>query len=80
VISKVRGPDEGRTAIERIRDPGVLKNYYLYYAVLGELHLALSHLNEAKENFRQALGLTGIPAEENFLRQRLHELMGKSQR
>lgn len=74
VISKVRGPDAGLAAIDEIQNRNALKNYYLCYAVLGELHLASGHHQQAGENFSHALRLTSIPAEEHFLRRRLDSL------
>ena len=80
VLFKVRGPEAGLTAIRQINDRDAMKNYYLYYAVLGELSLASNQSEEARGNFEQALRLTSIPAEENFLRARLRALPAQSRK
>jgi RNA polymerase sigma-70 factor (ECF subfamily) len=73
-LSKVHGPKTGLTALDEIKDRESLKNYYLFYAVLGEFHLASNHSREAEDNFHHALSLTNIPAEQNFLRKRLRSI------
>jgi RNA polymerase sigma factor (sigma-70 family) len=70
-IGKVRGPQAGLKAIEEIRDSKVLKKYYLFHAVRGELLLELKQYPEAEKNFRDALGLTSVPAEKQFLEKKL---------
>lgn len=74
VLFKVHGPEAGLIAIRQINTLDAMKNYYLYYAVLGELCLASKRSKEARESFECALRLTSIPAEENFLRARLRTL------
>ncbi len=70
-IWKVRGPAAASAAIEAIAPRERLQNYYLLYAVLGELERAVGKETKARENFEHALRLTSIPAEQNFLRRRL---------
>ncbi len=72
-LSRINGAAAGLTAIENIAHRDSLKNYYLFYAVVGELHFELQHKEIAKENFAEALRLTSIPAEQNFLRRRLRK-------
>jgi predicted RNA polymerase sigma factor len=72
-LSKVHGPQAALHAIEEI-NASSLKNYYLFHAVLGEFQLASNQSREARDSFRQALDLTNIPAEQNFLRKRLRSI------
>ncbi len=78
-LSKVHGTETGLRAIEEIENDELLKRYYLFYAVRGELHLAVNSLEEAEENFRHALKLTRIPAEQRFLNTKLEELLQRKQ-
>lgn len=73
-VSKVHSAKEGLAAIAQIPQRESLENYHLFYAVLGELHLASQEQARAKEDFERAIRLTSIPAEQNFLRRRLREL------
>lgn len=70
-IAKVRGPDAGLTALDKIRGRKSLSGYYLLYAVLGEFYFELKEYREAERNYRSALQLTGMSAEQNFLRKKL---------
>jgi RNA polymerase sigma-70 factor (ECF subfamily) len=67
----VRGPKTALDSIREIKGVETLKNYYLLYAVLGEFQLELRRDSEAEGNFRQALRLTSVPAEKNFLNKKL---------
>jgi predicted RNA polymerase sigma factor len=73
-IGNVRGPQAALDSIRDIKGVETLKNYYLLYAVLGEFHLASNDAREAEKNFRQALSLTSIPAEQKFLEKKLIEV------
>jgi len=70
-IAKVRGPEAGLTALVEIRGRKSISGYYLLYAVLGEFHLELKEYREAEQNYRSALQLTVMPAEQSFLRKKL---------
>jgi RNA polymerase sigma factor (sigma-70 family) len=74
-ISKVHGAEAGMRALEQIEAQTVLKSYYLFYAVRGELHLAVDNLEEAEKNFAQALRLTKIPVEQRFLKTKLKTVL-----
>jgi RNA polymerase sigma-70 factor (ECF subfamily) len=77
-VWKVQGADAALAAIEKIPRVENVRNYYLLYAVRGELHLAAGDRDKARENFEQALRLTNTPAEQTFLMRRLHPLKGRS--
>ena len=76
-LGKVRGANAALNAIAEIESVKSLKNYYLFYAVLGEFHLSANHRSEAEKNFRRALSLTSIPAEHRFLARRLRSASGR---
>jgi RNA polymerase sigma factor (sigma-70 family) len=78
-LGKVRGPKSALDSIRDIKSVETLKNYYLLYAVLGEFHLASKNAREAKKNFRHAISLTSIPAEQHFLRRKLAALSQRPQ-
>lgn len=73
-LSKVRGAEAGLAAIAGLGQSADLKNYYLLYAVRAELQRVAAQQDAARENLEQALRLTSIPAEQNFLARRLREL------
>jgi RNA polymerase sigma factor (sigma-70 family) len=73
-IGKVRGAKTALDSIRAIKGAETLKNYYLFYAVLGEFYLASENAAEADKNLRHALSLTSIPAEQHFLRRKLAAL------
>lgn len=73
-LGKVKGADAGLAALEHITDDKMLNNYYLFHAVRGELYLETGRTADAAADFRRALGLTSIPAEQAFLRGKLQEI------
>ena len=73
-LGKVAGPRTALDAIESMKGRETLKNYYLFYAVLGEFHLASKNAQEAEKNLRHALKLTSIRAEQHFLIRKLAAL------
>jgi predicted RNA polymerase sigma factor len=70
-VANVRGPASGLEAVAAIPGAGKLKDYYLYYAVLGELESRLQHREAAAGHFRQALELAKLKSERAFLENKL---------
>jgi len=70
-VANVRGPAAGLKAVAAIPDAEKLKDYYLYYAVLGEFESRLEHPAAAAEYFRQALSLVELKSERIFLEGKL---------
>lgn len=70
-LAKVRGSAAGLKALDEIKNPEALRRYYLFYAVRAEFCAELGRHEEASENYRQALSLTEIPAEREFLMRQL---------
>lgn len=72
-VAKVHGPKAGIKAVEAIRRADHLRSYHLLHAVLGEFERALGHFEIAATHFKQALKLTGLTSEQNFLLHRMRD-------
>jgi RNA polymerase sigma-70 factor (ECF subfamily) len=70
-LARVRGAQAGLSALDEIKNPKPLENYYLLYAVRGDLESELGQHAEARKNYQHALRLTSVPAERNFLKKKL---------
>jgi RNA polymerase sigma factor (sigma-70 family) len=75
-VAKVRGPATGLEAVAAIPSAGKLKDYYLYYAVLGEFESRLEHHEAAAGHFRKALELAELKSERAFLEGKLKACSG----
>jgi RNA polymerase sigma-70 factor (ECF subfamily) len=75
-VANVRGPAAGLEAVVAIPSAGKLKDYYLYYAVLGEFESRLEHHEAAAGYFRKALELTELKSERAFLEGKLKACSG----
>jgi RNA polymerase sigma factor (sigma-70 family) len=72
-LAEARGPQAGLDAINAIQDRQSLEQYYLFYAVTGELELRLGHFRGAAAGFRKAFELADLGSEKEFLKTRLRE-------
>ncbi len=70
-VAKVRGAAAGLATLNEIQKTGPLRRYYLFYAVRAELLSELGRDEEATKEYEEALKLTELPAERNFLLGRL---------
>jgi predicted RNA polymerase sigma factor len=70
-VSRTRGPEAGLRAVAEVKNREALEDYYLFYAVVAEFCLEAKRYGEAEKNYRRALTLTGLTAEQSFLRERL---------
>jgi RNA polymerase sigma-70 factor (ECF subfamily) len=70
-VARVCGASTGLEAVDLLRNEKVLGRYYLYYAVRAELLAEMGREDEAQQNYREAMALTSLPAERNFLAERL---------
>ena len=59
--------------LDNLREHPRLRDYYLLYATLGELHSRLGNLTETRHNFSRSRELTSSPAELRFLEERIAE-------
>src|SRR5690606_1712759 len=65
------GPEDALNALSNSNYLSWLKNYYLYYAVLGKIYTKLKRNVEATKAYEQALSLRTLRAEEDFVRTKL---------
>ncbi len=73
-IAEWQGPEAGLALLEAIEPPPWLLGYYLWDAVLGELHRRAGHKGEARRFIEQALASAPTDAERDLLRLRLASL------
>ena len=67
------GAEAGIAAIRAIVDVKSLEGYHLLPAALGEMHLQLGQLAEARRFFERACALTSSRAERQLLQRKLAE-------
>jgi predicted RNA polymerase sigma factor len=70
-VAERDGAEAGLAAIRAIPDVASLDSYYLLPAVLGELHLQLGQLADARRFFERAHALTSSRAERQLLERKL---------
>jgi RNA polymerase sigma-70 factor (ECF subfamily) len=75
-VARVSGPLAGLEAMEVVSAGQRLESYHLYHVIRGTLLGELGRKNEAVAHFRQALELTEVPAEMEFIARRMRELSG----
>ncbi len=68
------GPEVGLEAVEAILARGQLQDYHLAHAARAELCRQLGRLEQARDAYQTALGLTLQGAERRFIERRLSEL------
>lgn len=66
-IMEAHGPEKGLEAVEQINDSRQLETFYLYNALLGELHYRLHNPVKAKMYLETAAGQTRSEAEKRLL-------------
>lgn len=71
-VLQAYGPEEALMAINTsVPDTNKVIKNYLYHAVLGEIHLQLKHLYDAKQCFNKAMMLTQSKTERKLLQDKL---------
>jgi RNA polymerase sigma factor (sigma-70 family) len=73
-IAEWQGPEAGLAILKAIEPPAWLLGYYLWDAVLGELHRRAGHKEEARRYVERALASAPTDAERELLRRRLVSL------
>jgi RNA polymerase sigma-70 factor, ECF subfamily len=73
-IAMAHGPEQGLALVEELAAGGALDGYHLFHATRADLLRRLGRDAEAAAAYRQALELTGNPAERSFLSRRLAEV------
>jgi RNA polymerase sigma-70 factor (ECF subfamily) len=76
-IAEWQGPEAGLAVLRTIEPPPWLLEYYLWDAVLGELHRRAGHSEEARRYIEMALTSAPTDAERKLLRRRLDSLEAK---
>lgn len=77
---KVEGPEAGPKAVAAIPNRRQLDGHYLTHAVLGEFEAQLHHFETASDHLRNALELTELKSEQNFLAKTLQEFDARKSR
>ena len=70
-VANALGTEAGLEAVSSIRGVGKLKNYFLFYAVLGEFEARLGHFQAATKHYQKALQLAALKSERLFLEKKL---------
>ncbi|WP_378176844.1 RNA polymerase sigma factor [Aquimarina sp. SS2-1] len=75
VILELYGPKEALRMMQRIKNHKSLKKYYLYYAILGEIHEHLVKPKDAVAYYKEAIGLTDSKIEKNLLLKKIEKIL-----
>ena len=70
-VSKVHGQQSALKELDNIIKTGQLEDYYLFFAVRGELFMELGKYPEAQQNFEKAVSLTTNKKEIKLLLQKI---------
>jgi RNA polymerase sigma factor (sigma-70 family) len=73
-IAEWQGPEAGLAVLNAVAPPPWLLGYYLWDAVLGELHRRAGHIEEGRHYIGRALVSAPTEAERELLRRRLASL------
>jgi len=74
-IMEAYGAEEALQATEQISDKEKIKSFYLYPALLGEIHARLNHPAEARKYFETAINLTQSENEKKVLQNKIASLL-----
>ena len=75
VILQLFGHEKALQEIESIQGEKVFHNYYLFYALLGEIYLRQGNRLNAADAFKKAIDLTHLKQEKDFLSQKIEGIM-----
>jgi RNA polymerase sigma-70 factor (ECF subfamily) len=70
-VLQVHGPAVALQEIENIKDKSKLESYYLYYSILGEIHMKLKNLSGATQYFQKAIDLAPSEMEKKILSRKI---------
>jgi RNA polymerase sigma-70 factor (ECF subfamily) len=74
-IAEWKGPEAGLAVLKAVEAPPWLLGYYMWDAVLGELHRRAGQNEEARRYIYRALASAPTDAERELLRRRLASLL-----
>jgi RNA polymerase sigma factor (sigma-70 family) len=69
-----KGPGESLRALKQSNHQAWLRNYYLYHALMGKIHATLGDGLDAIRCYEKALSLSGLRAEQEFLKNKITAL------
>ncbi len=75
VILELNGPEKALLSIQEIQNNKVICKYYLYYAILGEIHERLGNMSKAVENYRIAIKKTHSKPGKQCLNQKIARIL-----
>lgn len=74
-VMQVHGAEKALALIEHIPERKKLGAFYLYHALLGEIHSRLNNPSQAKQYFEKAILLTKSEAEKKILNEKMMTLL-----
>ena len=77
VIAQVYGPAYALEQVASLQEAPSMKNYYLFYAVVADLHRQQGNWNKAVSFLETAMRLTKSPAEKKLLGEKIEECVVK---
>jgi len=73
-VARVHGPQAGIAALDAITDLSKLETYHLFHVIRATFAAAVGNRSAACHHFHQAESLATLPAERDFIAQRIREL------
>jgi RNA polymerase sigma factor (sigma-70 family) len=73
-VAEAQGPNAGLALLDEVTPPGWLSGFYLWDAVLGDLHRRAGNVDRARKHIQRALERAPSEAERALLRKRLATL------
>ncbi|MBV8154336.1 MAG: hypothetical protein JOY98_07945, partial [Candidatus Eremiobacteraeota bacterium] len=74
-VAMSEGLDQGLQLIDELGATGQLDAYYLYHAARADILRRMGRQQEALEEYRRAVALTGNQVEQGYLRRRIAEIL-----
>ncbi len=71
IIAEINGASKALLEISQLKDKEILENYYLYYAVLGDLHSKTKDSAQAIKHYQKAITLTNSKEEIYLLQDKI---------
>lgn len=74
VLIEAKGPQHALESLSKIENEKEIQKYYLYHAVLGEIHQQLNNFPQAISSFEQAKKLTQSKTEQKLLLNKINNI------
>jgi len=75
IVTEVYGAQEALKEIETIRDHKIIKKYYLYHAILGEIYERLQNTDKAVTSYEHAIQRTQSKPEKQLLQKKIERIL-----